>query len=216
MTKFEEVNKFLKEHWQMILGGIYLTGFLVWNRFLSQFGLFEYNFLQTKFISAGLWAILILALFYWCIRFLYRKLVYRIVLIQGLLLFVYIFFIFPFFIFPLIPTSFGGGMPIATSLIGTPDQIKYLSDNLQIEAEPNSGTSTSVQTKTLCLFFERDDRVVIGSISGGRLRVVTLPSREFIGYSVSPGGYEGASVCLANYFWPQGLYYYYAKIYGKL
>ena len=100
-------------------------------------------------------------------------------------------------------------MPIFTSLIGTPEQIKYLDENLEIIKEPNKENKASIQTKPLCLFFEREDRIVIGTVSAKVTRVATLPSREFIGFSQSPGGYIGSYACLANYFQPEWFYHSY-------
>lgn len=33
---------------------VYSSGFIAWNYFLSQYGFFEYNLLQTRYISAGI------------------------------------------------------------------------------------------------------------------------------------------------------------------
>lgn len=203
MSEFKKITKEIQESWPLVLGTVYVAGFIVWNRFLSNFGLFEFNLLQTKFISAGIWAVLSFYLLYvWKLHTARKSFAIVIFLI-------YIFSVFPLIVFPLIPSSYGGGMPILTSLIGTSDQIKYFDENFEIPKEKNKNNLLSVQTQPICLFFEREDRMVVGSISASTLRVVTLRGDRFIGFSQPPGGFGGVYACLVNYFQPEWLYHSY-------
>lgn len=195
MPEFGKIIEHIRKNWALLLGAIYIAGFTVWNRFLSNFGFFEYSFLQTKFISAGILAILSFYLIYsW-------KLTTRNNITVIITFLIYIFIIFPSVIFPLIPASFGGGMPIMTSLIDTPDEILHLENDFNIPKEPNAdGAKPSVQTRPLCLFFARENLLIIGPAFGGIGRIVILPRDR--GFSQSLVGFWGREACY-EYIWPK-------------
>jgi hypothetical protein len=48
------ISTFATRHFAWIAFGMYASGFLRWNIYLSHYGFFEYNFTQTRFLSAGL------------------------------------------------------------------------------------------------------------------------------------------------------------------
>ena len=50
---FEKIEKVLKTV-PLFVFLLYVIGFVAWNSYLLKFGFFEYNLLQTRFISAGL------------------------------------------------------------------------------------------------------------------------------------------------------------------
>lgn len=193
MPELQRIVQWLETRWPLLLGALYIVGFIVWNGYLNRFGLSEFNFLQARFISAGILAVVIFCLpYYLLLRLKSNK-----YLVAALSL-LYLFYFFPAIILPFVPTSFGGGRPIVTSLIGTPEQIKYLEDNFNIPSEKN-GENARVQTMPLCLFFEREDRVVIGPLYSSVGRVVTLPDNRFIGFSQPLEGFKGVRFCLLNY-----------------
>lgn len=192
MSDFSKLAKDFKENWQIVLAIVYVAGFAVWNRFLSNFGFFEYDFLQTKFISAGIWTTLSFYLLYiWKLR-------KRNTAAVGISFSVYVFVIFPVAIFPLIPSSMGGGMPIVTSLIDASEEILHLQNNFNIPAAKN-GTNPPVQTEPLCLFFARENLLIIGPIYTNIGRIIVLPRDR--GFSQSIGGFSGRGLCY-EYIWP--------------
>lgn len=202
MPEFKKIADRIKEYLPFLplaLFCVYVAGFTIWNRFLTNFRLFEFNFLQTQFISAGILAVVIFLPYVFLCMYILRWRYFRYALFSAGAFF-YWFYIFPFIIFPLIPQSFGGGLPIITSLTGTSTQIKFLEDGFQIPSEPNAeGKKDPVQTKPLCLFFARGDRSIVGPIMGNVGRVVSLPDDQFIGFSQPKGGYTAYSKFLFNY-----------------
>src|ERR1700690_2781378 len=137
---------------------IYASGFCVWNLYLSRFGFFEYNLVQIRYLSAGLLLCvpILLALFTrtyflnrivrkWLIEFV-KSSVIALVLVWLLVIFIF---------FNQIPQYFGGGAPIPTTIIGTPDQIAFLS-NFGIRSAENGGRA-SVQTYPVCLVYQNDN-----------------------------------------------------------
>ena len=204
----DQLKDYLK-FWPLALAGVYMAGFVTWNRFLTNFGHFEFYFLQTQFISAGILAIV---LFYPYIRLVSRILNWRYLryAVLGIAVFFYAFYFFPLVVFPLIPQSMGGGLPIITSLTGTSSQIMFLEDSFNIPSEKNAeGKKDPIQTKPVCLFFSRENRSIVGPTSGVVGRISTLPDDQFIGFSQPIGGYKGLLSCF-EYLYP------YSKLYEPI
>ena len=195
MSGLKKIGDTAKEYigfWPLALACVYVAGFAVWNRFLTNFGLFEFNLLRTQFISAGILAVVC---FYFYLRFIFitRTLDWR--YFRYALVFTYWIYLFPLIIFPLVPQWIGGGKPIITSLVGTSTQIMYLEDSFQIPSEPNSeGKKPPIQTRPACLFFARENRSVIGPATGTVGRIVALPDDQFIGFSRPASGYSMLAV----------------------
>ena len=169
----------------------YVSGFLVWNAYLSQYGFFEYNLLQARYISAGLLFDIIVFFVFIIIIFLFdnfflffiffnkrvrKPLVYYKLQSKKKIFFVthpiitisifsfflgLCFYLFPYFIFPNIPQYFGGSKAIPASLIGNSYQMAYLS-NYGIGLENNSGDKDSVQTKPVCILYQNQEYILIG------------------------------------------------------
>src|SRR3989344_5529627 len=49
---------------------IYSTGFVIWNKYLSVFGFFEYNFIQLRYFSAGF--------IFWVVFVIFAEIIYSI------------------------------------------------------------------------------------------------------------------------------------------
>ncbi|MDO8561097.1 MAG: hypothetical protein Q7R91_02690 [bacterium] len=137
----------------------YLVGFIAWNYFLSHFGFFEYNLLQTRFVSAGVLFISPVVLCLVLYKFFQIEVDFKIYEVAALLL-VY-FFVFVILEFPLMPQYFGGARPFATSLIGTKEQIKYLR-NFGIQSEKNVEGEESIQTKPVCQIYQNNEFIIVG------------------------------------------------------
>lgn len=168
---------------------LYGIGFVVWNTRLIPFGFFEYNLLQVRFIAAGfvfllILFILILILDFILSRFNEYEIQIPVVLIIVLLLGVIQFCFFQK-IFIYIPQSFGGGRPIPTTILGTEEQIGYLS-GLGVRGADN-GDKKSIQTQPVCLVYQNDAYIVFQSINQSDNKIsarnIPLSRDKFIGFS---------------------------------
>ncbi|MDD5749771.1 MAG: hypothetical protein PHO91_03225 [Patescibacteria group bacterium] len=172
----------------------YFYGFLAWNSFLSRFGFFEYNILQTRYLSAG---ILFLGCFLVVIIFLYRlfsviskiknsklfKTNYKIIFFVVFSL-IFNICIFTPIIFPRIPQYLGGAQPLPISLIGTKEQIDFLR-NFNTLNKDNEGNKLPFQTGTLCSIYENNDFVIFATTDeNNRSRVLKLKPDQFSGISI--------------------------------
>ena len=171
----------------------YFYGFIAWNYLLGKFGFFEYNLLQTRYLSAGilyLFIIFILPLF---LALLFKPLIKRIkegkdisikTVVIGLLILLFLdTFLFAPYIFPRVPQYLGGAQPFIISLIGNDEQINFLRNfNINYANEENK---TPYQTSLLCSIYENQDFIILGAIDeNGRARVLTLEWSQFSGVSV--------------------------------
>lgn len=179
-----------------VLGIIsYVIGFVIWNSYLSSFGFFEYNVIQVRFLSAGLLFLLflsIIVLCYLCIKILKPE--HKLLKLALLILFVplSIIGILKFkIIFERVPQYLGGGKPIPTTLIGTPEQIYYL-NNFGIEGVENQADKESVQTEFVCLIYQNNDYILISNTETTPLpipgiiriqeRVISLSRDSVVGF----------------------------------
>lgn len=184
----------------LLLFVVYSIGFLVWNIYLGQYGFFEYNFLQTRYISAGIIFILPLFLLFYPFSKIIREDG------QGRFVFLTCFFVFLFifakFIFPRIPQYLGGGKPTFVSLLGdSAEQMPYL-QNFDIGLQKN-GEKGSVQTEATCLFYQNQEIVLIGvtswkqennSLLVSPRRIISLKKDQIRGLQLK-GGFEGRVEC---------------------
>jgi hypothetical protein len=132
----------------------YVTGFIVWNMYLSKFSFFEYDLLQTRFISAGFTCLLvpIIAFLDLNLRDLFLKQRFPLQLIA------YFFWILIYsFLFPSIPQALGGSQPFAVSLIGSEEQILFL-NQLNLE----SAQGSKVQTLPVCEIYSNNSTIIVG------------------------------------------------------
>lgn len=154
------VKKYLTaENLSVLLLASYLFGFILWNIFLGVYGFFEFNLLQTRFVSAGLMFLLISSTLYFVIlrkkpedllNFQKRKLVY----------FIIYFLFYAYLIFPTLPQAIGGAAPFGVFLLGSEDQISYLV-KFNIPTTPDS----KVETTPVCEIYSNTEQLVIGASS---------------------------------------------------
>ena len=162
----------------------YVIGFIVWNKYLGDFGFFEYNLIQARYISAGLlfiiiWIIVSRVIIFFLHRF--RKHEIRIIYKNAIALLIIISLVyFSTEVFLLVPQWLGGGKPVATSILGTSEQIEYLKD-LNFFPISNAG-NPSIQTRA-CLFYQNNDYVLIGSYS----RILSISRSSIIGFQTVKG-----------------------------
>ncbi len=156
---------------------IYILGFLIWNYYLNSFGFFEYNIVQLRYFSAGLLFVFVclipfLVFYIFLVRFIHKTtplIILRLVLV-ALFLWWSIYFVNHFF--PQIPQYWGGIRPLPVSIIGSQEQIIFLS-NFNILPAENGSSSPSVQTKAVCLVYQNDDYVLIFNASDVKLSTET-------------------------------------------
>lgn len=178
---------------------IYFFGFIAWNYFLSRYGIFEYDFLQTRFLSAGL---------LWLLPFLVLLIISQIIEINNKWLLIFCltcvvwFIFFPKFIFPKFPPYLGGAKPIPVSIIGSEDQIKHLS-NFNMTPLPTGDNKDSVQTMPVCNIYQNKDFIIVGVLEFREnkefvpMRVLTLKLDQIGGFSTTLGTslYEQLKLC---------------------
>lgn len=191
---------FFQKKYVGIVAVAYLVGFVSWNYLLSRFGFFEYNLLATRFLSAGI-AFSLVAFFIFVLMFFIgivltkfnflkidQTLTFQ---LRGTILATMLFIpIFILFIFPVLPVYLGGGKPFSVSIIGSAEQMSYLT-NFNIELEENAGKS-KVQTKLLCQIYQNAEFtifIIANKEDGGeggitvRTRAMALKAEEVKGFS---------------------------------
>lgn len=207
-TTFLPIIELATRHFVWIVFIIYASGFIVWNLYLSHFGYFEYNIVQARFLSAGLALWIPIVVFSILSIFIESKIPTRyptlkssVGLIAGTIMGIWFSSFFLIF-FPQLPQSLGGAKPLPISIIGTPDEISYLS-NFAIDSAPNAEGKPSVQTNLLCLIYQNDQYALLmntvqtstSSDQNGKLhigldsRLLSLSREQFLGYQqmVGPG-----------------------------
>lgn len=145
-----------------ILSLSYVIGFVLWNSFLGHYGYFEFDFLQTRFVSAGLAFLLpIVTIILLLITFGKQPLIWsrKKVLVSVYVAIVY-FLIYAFAVFPLLPQALGGARPFAVTLLGNSEQISYL-NMFNLQAIPGS----AVQTVPICEIYSNSTVIIIGALS---------------------------------------------------
>ena len=173
----------------------YGVGFISWNFYLIDFGIFEYQLLQTRYISAGsLFLLPPLVLFYILSPKLKKSIgdlmmpyssKSRMLVVFCCSLYLIIFI---YLIFPSMPQYFGGSKPIPVSIIAESDVIKRWSD-FGIDGADNAG-KPSRQTQSLCAFYQNSDFVIVGipKVENNFIylsRVLTLNKDQIQGFDVA-------------------------------
>ena len=199
------VVKNLIEIISLLIGVPYVIGFLIWSVYLFKLGFIESTFLQTRFLVTGFLFLFLLTsfilllyalkkVFYFLIRFcMCEDTISRIKTIflknnsnffsnpfNYLLIFqiIVVFLLyFSLYIFPRIHLVFGGGAPRVLALMGTEEEIKYLSD---FNLKPAAGSK--IQTENLCIAYENDNSVIIV----GTDRIINLEKNQIKGFISLP------------------------------
>lgn len=135
----------------------YIFGFIAWSYHLSNYGFFEYNLLQVRYLSAGFLPAFLLLIIIALTKKI-KKIIFYIFLLIFLLIY---FFVYVKIFFPEWPPYFGGAKPFVISIIANPEQIKML-ENFNVEPTPNAGGKDSVETIKVCNLYQNNDFVVIG------------------------------------------------------
>ncbi|MFA6502833.1 MAG: hypothetical protein WCT45_01075 [Candidatus Paceibacterota bacterium] len=191
---------------------IYSSGFLMWNYYLSSFSFFEWNLIQSRYISAGLliWLPISLAAGVYVItlsRISDEKVKLTISSIFGVLVGVWFALISIFF--QNIPQYYGGAKPIPVSIIGTQDQIHFF-ENFNILGAKN-GDNDSVQTYPVCLIYQNGQDALFVNASGFNasstnkntgtnfnVRALVINHSQFIGFQSVFGDYGDTQCAVAH------------------
>jgi len=186
---------------------VYSTGFFVWNFYLSHFGFFEYDFVQMRYLSAGLFFWVAIGPFvYICIRSFLKK---SFLLVVGVMFLLLTLRLLIFVWFPAWPQYLGGLRPIATTIIASPSQIKFI-ENFDIYPALNAQDKESVQTYPVCLIYQNDQYAlffsasnIVASDSGidFRSRVLSLSKDQFVGFQITNDLYSLTQCGLSSTFY---------------
>lgn len=165
IKKTNPLLDFMTRHFAWIAFGVYASGFLAWNNYLSSYGFVEYSIVQTRFLSAGILMWLPVALVSLAAASIRNKVpqewsTTRISITVGVVFLALVWFYLLFAVLlTQIPQAFGGVKPIPVSLIGTPDQIDYLA-NFAVGSGENAQGKHSVQTRPICLIYQNDQYIL--------------------------------------------------------
>ena len=159
--KSEDYKKYIEESGLFIFI-VYIAGFFAWNFYLSHFGFFEFDLLQTRFFSAG---ILVLAIPILVLGFSQkiRSYLLRKNILTHFILYIFWVYIFTIFIFPSVPQYFGGAVPSVASIMGSRQFLNDLSV-AGIPLAPAGNGNDSVETIKACKIYQDKDFVLFGFI----------------------------------------------------
>ena len=142
----------------LVLAFSYAIGFISWNIFLRQFGYFEYNLLQTRFISAGILFSIYLSFLLHLVDMIRKRFTKKrkkpflqwikekkFLVCSIIIVFL---FVFSFEVFPITAQYFGGAKPIPASLVADIDTLKLLAD-FGVQLVENGEGKESRQTRAL-------------------------------------------------------------------
>ena len=166
----------------------YSYGFVLWNYYLLNYGFFEYNVLQTRFLSAGFTFLISVVILY--ILFSLHRLLFSIrelyVFIFFIILTLIWLFLFSKLFFDKLPQYVGGSKPFPSTMIGTVEQISYLS-NFGIEGAENADKK-SVQTTPICIIYQNNDYILFSNATKTEgivnLRVVVIKRDNITGTQI--------------------------------
>ncbi len=182
----------------------YISGFIAWNYYLSRFSFFEYNLLQTRYISAGILFWFLVFIIYIILFLIKKSLIWCTFKIRkdfsffqrisfACVIIIFYFLIFLPYIFQITPSYLGGARPIPITLIANPEQIKFLS-NFNIPIAKNAAGKQSVQTLQLCNIYQNKDYIILGVVDLKDIiyvkRVIILRQDQILGYdTILPIGF---------------------------
>jgi hypothetical protein len=204
------IFNFATQHFALVAFLIYASGYIAWNMYLSRYGVVEYNFVQTRFLSAGLllWIpiIIVFSLSVYVLKHFHAGIrAWKLTgLVTGALIGAWLgVFIF---VFPLLPQSLGGARPIPISLLGTTEQIGMLA-NFGIKPASTFQANIGFLTEPLCLIYQNDQYVIVfvrdqatstrkeGAFSVSVIpEIISLNRDEFMGFQTisNPDTYREA------------------------
>lgn len=137
----------------------YIAGFFEWNYYLSRFGFFEFDLLQTRFLSAGLLTLflpLLTMVFIKGARLFFEQLNFS----TQIFIFLIWLFIFSNF-FPLMPQYIGGAVPSLASIVSNEE----INESFQLMGLLNTEKNKTIQTVEGCKLYENKDQILIGFAS---------------------------------------------------
>ncbi len=169
----------------------YALGFLAWNIHLSTYGYFEYDLIQTRFLSTGTLILIIFsipALFSYSLLSSLKKDTLSAFFFRSIFGFIFAvsFVLFVQYLFPKISQSYGGAYPFTKWLIADPDEIEFLS-NFNLLTERN-GDKRSVQTGLVCEIYSNRDIMIVGARGeeGNNKRILILRKEYLKGFQSVP------------------------------
>ena len=143
----------------------YIVGFIAWNSHLVHYGFFEYNLLQTRFISAGFLILFpLVSPFYifpkglsWVINKNNSTAVWRFLFVILAILYL---FLSVNYLFPKFSQKIGGAAPFPLSIVADQTTLKTLED---FGVKPgDNANKTSLQTQSVCAIYSNEDFLIFG------------------------------------------------------
>ena len=150
----------------------YVAGFFIWNIFLFGLKFNEIEILQSRFIYTGFFFFIYFYIFILIIYLIFKYILpihfelslleinakNRIRISLTTAFCVLIIFSYSFYIFPRIPRIFGGGRPLALSIL--PNKTNLTLKDLQALGIP-SGEGSDIQTANLCVAYENSSIILV-------------------------------------------------------
>lgn len=137
---------------------LYVAGFLTWNAYLSHFGFFEFDLLQTRFISAGFLCLAIPGIPLFLFGQLWNKFSKLNIVWQAVSIFAWAV-LFGTFAMSYVPQYLGGSKPFLASVVMEPEMAKAF--NLMGYSYPVTDND-SIETIRGCKIYENRDQVLMG------------------------------------------------------
>ena len=187
----------------------YGVGFIAWNFFLVRFGFFEYNLLQTRFLSAGALFLLPFVIGWYLIKkvslallLIYKKCLadrwvplvkLGVKFILGVSLVVY-YYLFVSKIFPKTDQYIGGAKPFPILIIFEPGKVNFYKD-LGFEFYPSGQGQPEKLSRPVCNLYQNNDFVILGIVNPIKIeelettistRIVILKREEAVSFSPVP------------------------------
>lgn len=137
---------------------LYVAGFVTWNTYLSNFGFFEFDLLQTRFVSAGFLCLVIPVIILVTSSKSRDKFSRLNIVTQSLCFFIWAIF-FGTVVFSYVPQYLGGAKPFLASVVMEPDMVRAF--KLMGYSYPVSDTD-SIETIRGCKIYENKEQVLMG------------------------------------------------------
>ncbi len=142
----------------------YICGFVSWNFYLGHFSFFEFDLLQTRFISAGILILLpVILLASFLSLFTKIKLIEEVPFFMKVILFLVWFSFFNVVLFPFIPQSLGGARPYVVSVVPTHDTTADF-PTMGVSLAPVPNGIKGIQTVNGCKIYENNNLLILGFI----------------------------------------------------
>lgn len=188
------------------------------------YGYFEFEIIQARYIPAGIAFFILstplLILFHLLLKILQiilekilktkNTLKSVVTIFNSIFLTVLIIIVYALLYFPTREEYLGGAKPIFISLLGDPEQMRFLNE-FNMGIEDNSAGNPGVQTKPVCRLYENKDNILIGVIdwednekngtSIGSVRRIISIRKDIIKGVQYKGGKIGNLQCDAKKFY---------------